>query len=214
MRTPKLLPLPFLVWTAFLSMTAFAGQRPTFDCAKAQGEVEKAVCADATLAALDVRLAEVYQAAYAKAQGEFAERLRVEQRGWVKGRDDCWKARGVETWITATWTVRSVRECVDARYRLRISELQSVWRLMEPRTVSYICQGKPANEVVAHFFDTQPATIRLERGDRTMTLWHVGQAGGTYEGQNVSVAHEGGSLKVKWFNTNTGKGEDLQCVAR
>ena len=159
-------------------------QGPTFDCAKAQGEVEKLICSDALLATLDRKLDEVYKAATAKATGKLVTWLRTEQRGWVKGRKDCWKANGQQTWITATWTVDTVKGCAEAQYRLRISELQSVWRLVPPKTVFYVCQNNPANEVVANFFETDPATIRLERGDRTVTMWLVGAASaGNYEGQ-------------------------------
>ncbi len=194
---------------------AARAEGPTFNCAKAQGEVEKLICSDASLAALDRRLASVYKAASEKAKGKLATRLREDQRGWVKGRNDCWKANGQKTWITATWTVDTVKGCVDAQYRLRTAELQSVWRLVPPKTVSLACQGNPANEVVANFFETDPATIRLERGDRTVTLWRVGAAtAGTYEGQNVSVTHQGDELKVSWLDTNTGKTEELQCKAR
>ena len=41
---------------------------PTFNCAKAQGEVEKLICSDASLAALDRQLDQVYKAATAKAK--------------------------------------------------------------------------------------------------------------------------------------------------
>ena len=58
-------------------------QGPTFDCAKAQGEVEKLICGDASLAALDRKLDGVYKAASAKAKGTLATRLREDQRGWV-----------------------------------------------------------------------------------------------------------------------------------
>lgn len=194
---------------------AALAQGPTFNCAKAQGEVEKLICADASLAALDRQLDGVYKAATAKAQGNLATRLREDQRGWVKGRNDCWKANGHETWITATWTVNTIKACVEAQYRLRTSELQAVWRLLPPKTVFYACQNDPANEVVANFFDTDPPTIRLERGDRTKTLWRVGAAAaGKYEGQNVSLVHQGNELKVSWLDTNTGKTEELQCTAR
>jgi uncharacterized protein len=196
---------------------ATRAEGPTFNCAKAQGEVEELICSDASLAALDRQLELVYKAASAKAKGngKLATRLREDQRGWVKGRNDCWKANGQQTWITATWTVDTVKGCVDAQYRLRTSELQSVWRLVPPKTVSFACQDNPANEVVANFFETDPATIRLERGDRTATLWRVGAASaGTYEGQNVSAMHQGGALKVNWLDTNTGKTEELQCKAR
>ena len=83
---------------------ALLAQGPTFDCAKAQGEVEQLVCSDPALAALDRKLDQVYKAAAAKATGKLAARLRAEQRGWVKGRNECWKAKGIETWLTATWT--------------------------------------------------------------------------------------------------------------
>jgi len=200
------------VLIATLPLPALAGG-PTFDCAKAQGEVEKLICKDAALAALDRQLGQVYQAATAKAQGPLAARLREDQRGWVKGRNDCWKANGQKTWITATWTVGTVQGCVDAQYRLRISELQAVWRLLPPKTVSYACQNQPANELVANFFATDPPTIRAERGDRSFTLWRVGAAG-PYEGQNVDLLLQGNDLKFSVLDTNTGKTEVLLCKPR
>ena len=166
----------FVAFALGLPVAALA-QGPTFDCAKAHGEVEKLICNDASLAALDRKLDSVYKVASAKAQGKPATQLREEQRGWISGRNDCWKANGQETWITATWTVNTVKGCVDAQYRLRTSELQAVWQLVPPKTVFYACQNNPANEVVASFFETDPPTIRLERGDRTVTLWRVGAAG-------------------------------------
>jgi uncharacterized protein len=200
----KLLVVLALIGSPIALPVFSLAQGPTFDCAKAQGEVEKAICSDASLASLDRKLDQAFKAAAAKATHELARTLSAEQRGWIKGRNECWKANGNQTWITATWTVNSVRDCIDAQYRIRTSELQSVWRLLEPKTVSYACQNNPANEVVANFFETDPATIRLERGDRTATLWLVGDTSdGKYEGQNVSVEHKGTQLKVSWLNTDT-----------
>ncbi len=205
--------LSFAAMALGLPAAALA-EGPTFNCAKAQGEVEKLICSDAALAALDRQLDEVYKAASAKAKGKLATQPREEQRGWVKGRNDCWKAK-TKTWLTATWTVDSAKDCVDAQYRLRTSELQAVWRLLPPKTVSFACQNNPANEVVANFFDTDPPTFRLERGDRTQTLWHVGAAGaGQYEGQNVGLVQQGSELKVSWLDIHTGKTDELQCKAR
>lgn len=189
-------------------------ESPTFDCARAQGEVEELICADASLAALDRRLDQVYREAMAKADGRLVTELRQAQRGWVEGRNDCWKANE-KTWITATWTVYTVKDCIEAQYRLRTSELQALWRLVLAKTVPYVCQDNPANEVVANFFETDPATIRLERGDRTVTMWQVGAVGeGKYEGQNVSLVHNGNGVRVSWLDTDTGKTEELQCNAR
>lgn len=214
MRKALFLALPALACALPLSGPAFA-EGPTFNCAKVQGEVEKLICNDPALAAFDRKLDAVYKAALAKASGKLAAQLRAEQRGWVKGRNDCWKANGQQTWITATWTVDTVRACVDAQYRLRTSELQAVWRLVAPQTVSHACQGNPANEVVASFFDTDPATIRLERGDRSVTLWQVGAANaGHYEGRNVSLVRQDKTLTVSWLDTDSGKTDELRCKAR
>jgi uncharacterized protein len=188
---------------------------PPFACGQVQTEVERLVCGDAGLASLDRQLDQVYRSALAKAHAPLARRLREDQRGWVKGRNDCWKANGHKTWITASWTVDTVRDCVQAQYRLRISELQAVWRLLPPRTRSFACQGQPANEVVLNFFDTDPPTLRLERGDRTRTLWRVDGAGaGRYEGQNVSLLHEADSVTLTWMNIDTGKDEQWKCQSR
>lgn len=211
--TARMLTLLACAGACALPVTALA-QGPAFDCAKAQGEVEKRICADESLAAPDRQLDEVYRAASARATGDLANRLRADQRGWVKGRNECWKSDGQPTWITASWTVATVKDCVAAQYRLRTSELQSVWRLLPPETVSYACQGNPANEVVANFFATDPPTLRLERGDRTVTLWRVGAvAEGKYEGQNVSVQHRDRHLGVSWLNTDTGRTDELACEA-
>jgi len=95
------------------------------------------------------------------------------------------------------------------------SGLKAIWQLVPPKRVSYACQNNPANEVVANFFETDPATIRLERGDRTVTMWRVGAASdGNYEGQNVSLVHKGNEVQVKWLNTDTGTTDELQCKAR
>jgi uncharacterized protein len=197
-----------------LPMAAQAGQ-PAFGCARTQSAVEQLICSDTSLAVLDRRLDEIYKAALAKAKGPLARRLREDQRGWVKGRNECWKADGLETWITASWSVSTVRACVDARYRLRSAELQAVWRLLPPRTVAYACQNDPANEVVANFFATEPATLRLERGDQTRTLWRVGVApAGTYEGQNVSVVHRERQMELSWLDTDAGKTHKLHCRAK
>lgn len=204
------------VWMLFCGLAvANPGQGPAFSCAQPSGEVEQLICKDPALAALDRQLDTVYKAAAAKASGSLAGQLRGEQRGWIKGRNDCWKANGQPTWITATWTVGTVAGCIDAMYRMRISELQAVWRLLPPKSASYACQGQPANEVVVNAFATDPATLRVERGDRTKTLWQVGAPdAGTYEGQNVSLVFRGDALTLNWLDTGTGRMDELGCKAR
>ncbi|MGH8601508.1 MAG: lysozyme inhibitor LprI family protein [Gammaproteobacteria bacterium] len=101
-------------WWAACERLRVKGRAPSFDCSKTAGQVEESICSDPKLAALDVDLARLYAAASAKADGQELKTLRAYQRGWIKGRNECWKAIGV-----------SMRECVEASYRKRIGELRS-----------------------------------------------------------------------------------------
>jgi uncharacterized protein YecT (DUF1311 family) len=182
---------------------------PAFDCAKAQGEVQQLVCKDEGLAALDRKLDEVYRAARAKATNEVPPVLVAEQRGWLKGRDDCWKARGgTPTFLTASWQVDGVHGCVEATYTVRISELQAKYRLLPPKgPVSFLCDDR--SEVVGTFFETDPPTARLERGDQTVTAWLVKAASGSrYEGPNVEFWTKGKEATATWLESK------LKCTSR
>ena len=206
-----------LTWVYIIStaLSVAHAKEPAFDCAKAQGEVERLICGNEALAALDRKLDDIYRSAAVKARGKLATQLRAEQRGWVKGRNECWKADGQRTWITASWTVDTVAGCVEAQYRLRISELQAVWRILPPLTMVATCQNQPANELVINQFDTDPATLRLERGDRTVTLWQVGQPErALFEGQNVSLVRKDRAVAVNWLDTSTGMADELHCMVR
>jgi uncharacterized protein len=189
--------------------TAAFAQGPTFDCRKAEGEVETLICKDPALAALDRTLDGVYKAALAKTRDAMPARLRAEQRGFISGRNDCWKTRGAPTFLTASWQASTVRECVEGSYKLRISDLQAQWQLAPAKApVSYVC-GTNANEIVATFFETDPATARLERGDATQTVWQVRAASGArYEGQNVEFWIKGSEATVTWLD------EKLTCRVR
>lgn len=184
-------------------------QGPAFDCAKAQGEVEALICKDAALGALDRKLDEVYKAALAKARDDVPQVLRTEQRGWIKGRNECWKAKD-GTYLTASWQAKNVRECVEANYRIRTSELQALMRLVPPKgPVFFACEGNPSNEVAATFFETDPPTARLERGDRTVTAWLVPAGSGSkYEGPNVEFWTKGKEATFTWLE------EKLRCASK
>ena len=182
---------------------------PAFDCAKADGEVEELICRDEALAALDRELDEVYKAARAKATNEVPPVLKAEQRGWIKGRNECWKATGADNpaFLTASWQATSVRDCVESQYRLRISELQARYRLVAMKgPVFYACGGSPANVVVADYFETDPPTAYVERGDRSVIAWLVpAGSGAKYEGQNLELWTKGDEATVTWL------GEEMTC---
>jgi len=132
---------------------------PSFECSEAESEAEKLVCADPDLAALDWRLAERLEAAVKAIEGFAGNReageaeLRASQRGWVAGRDDCWKAG-------------NPHDCVKEAYLLREAQLVALFMLETPASVvRWTCGGNPADEVVTYFFDTELPSMRIERGD-------------------------------------------------
>lgn len=148
-----------LVLSALAVSPARAAEGPSFDCAKAEGEAEELVCGDAALAALDRRLAERYAAALATAEGLDAgaqaavDELRATQRGWIGGRNECWKAD-------------DARACVEEEYLRREGELVARYMLEEPSSKArWMCEDNPANELYTDFFDTELPSVRLEYGD-------------------------------------------------
>ncbi|MEB5776041.1 lysozyme inhibitor LprI family protein [Aeromonas caviae] len=103
---------------------------PSFDCTKAHSAAEQLVCQDAGLAALDNELAALYPKAIANFSPEQAKEEKAIQRGWIKGRNECWKES-------------NSRQCVEESYQTRITELQiKGGQLRVPSPVEYLCDGE------------------------------------------------------------------------
>lgn len=170
------MPAPLRSAFVLLLLTApaaLAQDGPSFDCAKAQSEAEKLICTDPALAALDRRMTDRFAAAVDVAKGldvgakEAEDELRAYQRGWVKGRDECWKAD-------------DQRACVEGEYLRREAELVARFMLEQPTaTVFWACENNPANQVVTAFFDTELPAVRIERGDTTYAGWLTPAASGS-----------------------------------
>lgn len=162
---------------------------PSFDCGKVEtGSIEELVCKDEGLSALDVKLAEVYAAASRKVGNEQPPTLKAEQRGWVKGRDDCWKNE-------------DRRKCVEEEYQRRIAELQARYLLVPAEgPFRYMCDGDPKNEVIVTFFQTDPLTLVAERGDSTSLMYLQNCEGGNkYVGRNEGFwEHHHSQALITW----------------
>lgn len=152
-----------IVVASALAAPTLAQDSPSFDCAAAESSAEELICRDADLARLDRLVAERYAAALAVVRGLDAgagaaeDALRAEQRGWISGRDECWKAD-------------DLRACVEQSYLRREGDLVARWLLEEPAgVVHWACDGDPANAVVTSFFETTLPSVRFERGDAVDT---------------------------------------------
>jgi uncharacterized protein len=143
-----------LVLLGAIASSASAQDGPSFDCARASTWGEELVCSDPELARLDRRLQARFKAAVAVAEigrPEDLANLRAEQRGWVKGRDDCWKGQ-------------VPRDCVEANYRHREAELIAAWSLENPSWVAAYACAPRTEEVRVSFFETEMPSVRIDRG--------------------------------------------------
>ena len=93
-----------LIIASFLSFAAPAFSA-SFDCAKANTFVEKEICADPLLSALDSALAENFRGMMTANFGGTPKSLKVEQLKWLKTRNKC-----------------SSNKCLVDLYRKRVDE--------------------------------------------------------------------------------------------
>lgn len=70
-----------VVLAAAMPLAALAGT-PSFDCDRARSDVEKLICADDELAALDVRMAKSFATELARAPADAVSGLKAGQRAW------------------------------------------------------------------------------------------------------------------------------------
>lgn len=182
----KSLAIIGLLWT---TVTHVAAVEPSFDCRNNKlNAIETLICQDPALSQLDNQLNEVYkQAVKFDRENHATHNLRSEQRGWIKGRDECWKDG-------------ERNQCVKKQYVHRIANLQARYRLVEHSQPSfYSCDGVRAKEVVVTQFDTNPPSLIAEFGDRVSFMLQQPKQANVYHGRNESVRYlEDSSAEVTW----------------
>ena len=163
---------------------------PAFDCRRANGTVEELVCRDPSLAQLDRQLNGVYSAALQRYRIDNYEDPRAQQRGWIKGRNDCWKAD-------------DVRQCALSAYHHRIAELQVHYGQLEaPSPVYFNCE---ASALTAVFYpQTIPPAVVLtitpaiQDVSQVLAYQQPSGSGAKYQGRNVSFREHQGEARLNW----------------
>ncbi|MCW8965660.1 MAG: lysozyme inhibitor LprI family protein [Candidatus Pacearchaeota archaeon] len=85
--------------------------RTSFNCLRAEQPLEKAICTTGALASLDRELSQRYSTLRGTLSQELRQRLRIEQRQWLRKRNQkCGDAS-------------DMGGCLDTVYRQRINEL-------------------------------------------------------------------------------------------
>jgi uncharacterized protein/heat shock protein HslJ len=148
---------------------------PSFNCDKAESSAERAVCDSDQLAMLDNEVARLYQLALATPELDIAREneLKAYQRGWIKGRDDCWKdAKGLPV-------------CIAREYAIRIHELRMSYanaRTDDESGIStgpfaYHCEGLDAL-ISAVFIQSDAPMVSLAWRDSWRALQRTSSASG------------------------------------
>jgi uncharacterized protein len=194
------LRVPLALALVAVVAAAHAQSGPSFACApEPEARVEKLVCQDAALAALDRKLAETYAAASGKASGEAAATLAAAQAGWIRSRNDCWKDADLSA-------------CVTKSYRLRVAELQAGFALLPPvGSARYECPGPPTREASADYFATDPPSARVTFDGSTKIMFVAPSGSGArYSSGNSQLWEHQGVGLIRW---NAGKRE-WRCPKR
>jgi len=161
-----------------LAAPVAAATSPSFDCAQAHGRVQKLLCQDEELAALDRTLADLLTATLKKSVGEARSAERKRQLAWQKRCGACSRSDDIAT-------------CVRAAYQTRIAELQvRSGGIPEPAPVAYVC-GKDA--LNARFYaTTQLPAVMIDVGALHDVAMAVPAASGVkYQGEHAQLWTKG-----------------------
>ena len=105
-----------------LTASSVHANQPSFDCSKVEKEsCEAIICASDKLMGLDRELSHVYKQALVKAPKE--DMLKAYQRGWIKGRNECWKVKDAEIYMAEL-------------YQQRIKELKEKYQLKDDKKLA------------------------------------------------------------------------------
>jgi uncharacterized protein len=113
------------------------------------------------------------------------------QRGWIKGRNDCWKAA-------------DPRARAELSYRTRIVELEiTSGQLPAATPVGFTCTGGEGKPFVATFYrETDPPSAVLTYGsDQVIAFVAPSGSGARYTAASVEFWEHQAEASLTWFGT-------------
>lgn len=176
----------------------------SYDCESADHAIEKLVCADKMLTALDRKLAHVFDTALDKVEAmpntaPQIRHMKAYELRWSRQRNECEAAS-------------DPKACTTESYRRRIAELQARYLLAatQPPLV-YDCDNGQKSKIIATFVKSEPPSVRLERnGKVSVAVEGISGSGARYLGAKGLVFWiKGDEAMVTWP-----KGSQFSCSAR
>lgn len=152
---------------------------PSFDCAQSDGEISDLICETPMVARMDNELQRVYSLAETGtyASEERLQELTTMQRGWIGGRDDCWKAADKLQCVTTSYAQR-IHEIRQGFYDSRQEDEKGI----STGPLAVACDGVDYF-ISATFINADPGVVFLQWLDRSLSLTQVPSGSGAkYEG--------------------------------
>lgn len=149
------------------------------------------ICEEPDLAELDLELADVWARALPRFPASELDRIRAFQRGWIKGRNDCWKAEVVAA-------------CVRAEYERRITALEIEGGLVEaPDVVRLDCDSGPIMWVASYTDTKLPVVVLTSQDEQVLAFEVATDRGSRYEGPDVVYHERDGEVVLQWRGIHT-----------
>jgi uncharacterized protein len=155
---------------------------PSFACNEVRaGSMEAVICDSAALSRLDRRLNSVYKKIVKEPH---SKQLKAEQRGWIKGRNACWKSS-------------DSTHCLKQSYIHRIAELEARFALVTSSGhTTYLCNDKLLS---VFYYDTQPPSIVAEFNDSEKLMFIDNSASDThYRGGDYHLKVQSNVAILTW----------------
>jgi uncharacterized protein YecT (DUF1311 family) len=183
----------------------------SFDCARAEGPLERAICADEGLAAADRRLARVYQATLDRA-GDRKDEVRRDQRAWLGRRQGTCRAGGALAGCimeSIGHRLLELRAWPDAAFRAnRQPDVAVITRVLTTPPDAVADSG--VRELLCGSVPCDPAALTLgvypERGGVAVMGWTLGNSNET-SGVYLAFRTDGSIWTSAWNG-----GEDPAAV--
>ena len=196
-----------LLLTLVLLTTSLSANQPSFDCSKVKKDSsEGLICVSDELMDLDKELSKVYKQALTKASKD--DMLKAHQRGWIKGRNDCWKAE-------------NEKKCMADQYKTRINELKKKYDLSDTSNAS--AKGKGFDKVLKLQGISFHVQATNEGSLNQLTITPSGleivndvmkqEIDGSVTGAEVADINADGSPEIYVYVTSAGSGSYGSLVA-
>jgi len=188
--------------------TSLYSNQPSFDCDKvAKQSCEAIICRSNTLIDLDRELSDTYKQALIKAPKE--DMLKAYQRGWIKGRNECWKENDAEGYMANL-------------YRHRIQELKEKYHLIDGEKQANVNPNQfdkifSLQGITFHVVSTNKGSLNqltitpsgLEIVNRVMTH----EIDGTVTGAEIADINSDGSPEIYVYVNSAGSGAYGSIIA-